>query len=171
MFSSKFGFIKRFFQSCYLSSFCCNSVSLCLQMELITQQAMRAGFTGGVVIDYPNSTRAKKLNNSPFQSLCAHSVNVVFPYRIFLCLFTGGTPTSLPKVDMRLYIPVTNLAPGNKECINVPSIRRTDNSRSMYTYSLGPTTCLCLIISEAATKQNLYPIPNLTFSLGFGSHT
>lgn len=30
------------------------------QMELITQQAMRAGFTGGVVIDYPNSTRAKK---------------------------------------------------------------------------------------------------------------
>jgi len=29
-------------------------------MELITQQAMRAGFTGGVVIDYPNSTKAKK---------------------------------------------------------------------------------------------------------------
>jgi 18S rRNA (guanine1575-N7)-methyltransferase len=46
------------------------------QMELITQQAMRAGFTGGVVIDYPNSTRAKKM---------------------FLCLFTGGAPTSLPK--------------------------------------------------------------------------
>ena len=32
----------------------------CVQMELITQQAMRAGFTGGVVIDYPNSTKAKK---------------------------------------------------------------------------------------------------------------
>ena len=31
-----------------------------LQMDLITQQAMRAGFTGGVVVDYPNSTRAKK---------------------------------------------------------------------------------------------------------------
>ena len=30
-------------------------------MELITQQAMKAGFTGGVVIDYPNSTKAKKL--------------------------------------------------------------------------------------------------------------
>ena len=30
------------------------------QMELITQQAMRAGFTGGVVVDYPNSTKAKK---------------------------------------------------------------------------------------------------------------
>jgi len=29
-------------------------------MELITQQAMRAGFTGGVVVDYPNSTKAKK---------------------------------------------------------------------------------------------------------------
>ena len=36
------------------------SYSHCFQMELITQQAMRAGFTGGVVIDYPNSTRAKK---------------------------------------------------------------------------------------------------------------
>jgi 18S rRNA (guanine1575-N7)-methyltransferase len=30
------------------------------QMELITQQAMRAGFTGGVLVDYPNSTKAKK---------------------------------------------------------------------------------------------------------------
>ena len=29
-------------------------------MELITHQAMRAGFTGGVVVDYPNSTKAKK---------------------------------------------------------------------------------------------------------------
>ena len=37
-----------------------NEPSHPLQMELITQQAMRAGFTGGVVIDYPNSTRAKK---------------------------------------------------------------------------------------------------------------
>eukprot|EP01147_Barroeca_monosierra_P005277 gene5277-7054_t len=38
------------------------------QMQLITQQAMKCGFTGGIVIDYPNSTRAKK---------------------IFLCLFAG----------------------------------------------------------------------------------
>ena len=30
------------------------------QLELITSQAMKAGFTGGVVVDYPNSTRAKK---------------------------------------------------------------------------------------------------------------
>ena len=30
------------------------------QMELITRQAMRAGFTGGVVVDYPNSTKARK---------------------------------------------------------------------------------------------------------------
>ncbi|EGD83075.1 methyltransferase WBSCR22 [Salpingoeca rosetta] len=38
------------------------------QMQLVTQQAMKCGFTGGIVIDYPNSTRAKK---------------------IFLCLFAG----------------------------------------------------------------------------------
>lgn len=30
------------------------------QVELITMQAMKAGFTGGLVVDYPNSTRAKK---------------------------------------------------------------------------------------------------------------
>jgi len=30
------------------------------QIELVTTQAMKAGFSGGVVIDYPNSTKAKK---------------------------------------------------------------------------------------------------------------
>ncbi|XP_028968895.1 probable 18S rRNA (guanine-N(7))-methyltransferase [Galendromus occidentalis] len=39
------------------------------QVDLITQQAMKAGFTGGLVIDYPNSAKAKKM---------------------FLVLFTGG---------------------------------------------------------------------------------
>lgn len=45
------------------------------QLELITLQATRAGFTGGVVIDYPNSTKAKK---------------------IFLCLFCGISSPQLP---------------------------------------------------------------------------
>lgn len=31
------------------------------QVELIISQAMRAGFTGGLVVDYPNSTKAKKI--------------------------------------------------------------------------------------------------------------
>ncbi|XP_030328096.1 probable 18S rRNA (guanine-N(7))-methyltransferase isoform X2 [Strigops habroptila] len=44
-------------------------------LELITAQAMRAGFTGGMVVDYPNSTKAKKF---------------------FLCLFVGASGT-LPK--------------------------------------------------------------------------
>ncbi len=30
------------------------------QMELLTTYAMKAGFHGGIVVDYPNSTRAKK---------------------------------------------------------------------------------------------------------------
>ncbi|KAM4701458.1 18S rRNA (guanine-N(7))-methyltransferase [Discoglossus pictus] len=38
------------------------------QLELITSQAMRSGFTGGMVVDYPNSAKAKKF---------------------FLCLFAG----------------------------------------------------------------------------------
>ena len=46
------------------------------QMELVTAQAMRSGFTGGIVVDYPNSSKAKK---------------------IFLCLFTGGNSTTLPQ--------------------------------------------------------------------------
>ena len=45
------------------------------QVELITAQALRAGFTGGVVVDYPNSSKAKKM---------------------FLCLFAGTVVTKLP---------------------------------------------------------------------------
>ncbi|XP_011302302.1 probable 18S rRNA (guanine-N(7))-methyltransferase [Fopius arisanus] len=45
------------------------------QIELVTTQATRAGFFGGVVVDYPNSTKAKKF---------------------FLVLMTGGA-MPLPK--------------------------------------------------------------------------
>ncbi|XP_014378334.2 probable 18S rRNA (guanine-N(7))-methyltransferase, partial [Alligator sinensis] len=45
------------------------------QLELITAQAMKAGFTGGMVVDYPNSAKAKKF---------------------FLCLFVGASGV-LPK--------------------------------------------------------------------------
>jgi 18S rRNA (guanine1575-N7)-methyltransferase len=31
------------------------------QMNLIIQSALRAGFGGGTVVDYPNSSKAKKL--------------------------------------------------------------------------------------------------------------
>lgn len=31
------------------------------QLEMITTAAMKSGFTGGLVVDYPNSTRAKKI--------------------------------------------------------------------------------------------------------------
>eukprot|EP00741_Cyanophora_paradoxa_P019489 tig00021127_g18813.t1 len=42
------------------------------QMNMITTAAMRCGFSGGLVVDYPNSTRAKKF---------------------FLCLFAGSATT------------------------------------------------------------------------------
>ncbi|XP_065201467.1 probable 18S rRNA (guanine-N(7))-methyltransferase [Planococcus citri] len=45
------------------------------QIELVTSQAMKAGFYGGLVVDYPNSTKAKKY---------------------FLVLMTGGS-MPLPK--------------------------------------------------------------------------
>ncbi|XP_062946633.1 probable 18S rRNA (guanine-N(7))-methyltransferase [Cynocephalus volans] len=44
------------------------------QLEFITTQATKAGFTGGVVVDYPNSAKAKKF---------------------YLCLFSGPS-TSIP---------------------------------------------------------------------------
>jgi hypothetical protein len=43
---------------------------------MITSQSMKAGFTGGLVVDYPNSTKAKKF---------------------FLVLMTGGSQP-LPQV-------------------------------------------------------------------------
>jgi 18S rRNA (guanine1575-N7)-methyltransferase len=40
------------------------------QIQLITSIAQKAGFGGGIVVDYPNSKKAKK---------------------VFLCLFVGGS--------------------------------------------------------------------------------
>ncbi|CAG2175344.1 unnamed protein product [Oppiella nova] len=74
--------LYRFFSSLY-SCLCRNSRAVFQfypengsQIELITAQAMRAGFTGGLVVDFPNSTKAKKM---------------------FLVLFAGGTAQQLPK--------------------------------------------------------------------------
>ena len=52
------------FDICCIVQSIVGSVLACVmnvQVELITQQAMRAGFTGGLVVDYPNSSKAKKL--------------------------------------------------------------------------------------------------------------
>ncbi len=47
------------------------------QVEMIVSSAMKAGFTGGLVVDYPNSTKAKKY---------------------FLCLFAGtSNKQDIPK--------------------------------------------------------------------------
>lgn len=52
------------------------------QLELLTSQAMKAGFYGGVVIDFPNSAKAKKF---------------------FLVLMTGGA-APLPQALGMYYI-------------------------------------------------------------------
>lgn len=51
------------------------------QMELLTGQAMKAGFFGGVVVDFPNSAKAKKF---------------------FLVLMTGGV-APLPQALGKYY--------------------------------------------------------------------
>ena len=46
------------------------------QMEMLTSSAMKCGFTGGLVVDYPNSTKAKKY----FLCLCAG--NAEYNYQV-----------------------------------------------------------------------------------------
>ncbi len=55
------------------------------QVEMITSQSMKAGFTGGLVVDFPNSTKAKKF---------------------FLVLMTGGSQP-LPQVLCGVYESIT----------------------------------------------------------------
>lgn len=50
------------------------------QVELIMGIAMRSGFQGGLVVDYPNSRKAKKF---------------------YLCLFTGGESSRQRKNGIR----------------------------------------------------------------------
>ena len=58
--------LKKFFQSLYnclkrgaraVFQFYPESPA---QMTMITEAAMKCGFSGGLVVDYPNSTKAKK---------------------------------------------------------------------------------------------------------------
>uniref|UniRef100_A0A171BBV3 18s rrna (Guanine-n)-methyltransferase n=1 Tax=Triatoma infestans TaxID=30076 RepID=A0A171BBV3_TRIIF len=60
------------------------------QIELVTLQAMKAGFFGGLVVDYPNSTKAKKY---------------------FLVLMTGGNmplPKALGVEETDTTVPYSN---------------------------------------------------------------
>ncbi|CAK9302407.1 unnamed protein product [Gordionus sp. m RMFG-2023] len=71
------------------------------QIELITKQAMRAGFTGGLVIDFPNSSKAKK---------------------IYLCLFAGiNLNFTLPKpklVNEKIYKKLQNIDSDSDEMMS-----------------------------------------------------
>lgn len=59
--------LKKFFQSLYNSLRAGGRAVLQFypdgieQIEMITTAAMRCGFGGGVIVDYPNSAKAKKL--------------------------------------------------------------------------------------------------------------
>lgn len=53
----KGGSVIRFSLYVAILTFC---FLLSLKLELITTQAMKAGFSGGMVVDYPNSSKAKK---------------------------------------------------------------------------------------------------------------
>ncbi|KAF0990629.1 hypothetical protein HZS_5811 [Henneguya salminicola] len=55
------------------------------QIEVINIAAIKAGFTGGIVVDFPNSTKAKKWG---FFYLY---------FRLYLCLFVGIAAPSLPR--------------------------------------------------------------------------
>ncbi|XP_053207232.1 probable 18S rRNA (guanine-N(7))-methyltransferase [Panonychus citri] len=67
------------------------------QVDLITTQAMKAGFTGGLLVDYPNSTKAKK---------------------VYLVLFTGGDNPVMPKPLMNEHEMSSNNGPSEVSNIN-----------------------------------------------------
>jgi 18S rRNA (guanine1575-N7)-methyltransferase len=75
------------------------------QMELLTSAAMKQGFQGGLVVDFPHSTRAKKYHHRffthththththPFNCSFSHSLtldNVGGVSQIFPCTFCGN---------------------------------------------------------------------------------
>lgn len=59
--------IKRFFESLYACLRRGTRAVIQLypedkhQLDMVTQSALRSGFTGGLVVDYPNSTKARKM--------------------------------------------------------------------------------------------------------------
>ena len=75
------------------------------QVELIVGCAMKAGFTGGLVVDYPNSTKAKKY---------------------FLCLFAGYKDSSVHAPKM----PVGLTDENGRTQVSFESSRRGDNGNS-----------------------------------------
>ncbi|KAI8804983.1 S-adenosyl-L-methionine-dependent methyltransferase [Cladochytrium replicatum] len=85
------------------------------QVEMIVSSAMKTGFTGGIVVDYPNSTKAKKW---------------------FLCLFAGysGDPSAAPKLPS-----ARDDQDGDGARINYEAHReRTRKSQSKATQKRGP---------------------------------
>ena len=49
------------------------------QVELIVASAMKAGFSGGLVVDYPNSTKAKKYFLCLFAGVSMNAANNALP--------------------------------------------------------------------------------------------
>lgn len=82
------------------------------QMELITNCALTAGFTGGLVVDYPNSAKAKKY---------------------YLCLFAGVArklPTPKMEVDVTSSTPTTIPMYSRNESNNNHSRKRRNDKTS-----------------------------------------
>lgn len=57
---------------------------------------MKAGFTGGVVVDYPNSTKAKKLlMNSIFYDNFKFYINIYWCVSEYFYVYLPGIPGKL----------------------------------------------------------------------------
>ena len=67
------------------------------QAELITMAALRVGFSGGLVVDYPNSTRAKKY----FLVLAAGSLDGVSTANMIRERFKAGEADAFKSVRVR----------------------------------------------------------------------
>ena len=61
---------------------------LWIQLELITRQSMKAGFTGGLVVDFPNSTKAKKYVSATFERTT--NLRIIINNNLFILQFLVG---------------------------------------------------------------------------------
>lgn len=66
------------------------------QLELISTAALRCGFTGGVVVDFPNSTKAKRYFLCVFAGVDTDAARAALPRGRGAAAADGANPFSVP---------------------------------------------------------------------------
>jgi 18S rRNA (guanine1575-N7)-methyltransferase len=85
------------------------------QMEMISTSAMQAGFSGGLIVDYPNSTKAKKFYLCLFAGMDASNTALPTPLGV-----PGFSPGEIENKDSRRFA-ASKPKRGKKERVAIKS--------------------------------------------------